>query len=75
MRIVNRDMTRESIVCYVTRNQIYARIWNKSHGKWESTTYFVSYDFDIDQELIISTVRYIKRTWGLKNPITIISYK
>ena len=73
MKLVNRDFTKESVKVFVTKNQIYAEIWSRSkYGRWESTTFFKSYDFDIDQELVESTVRYIKRTWNLNNPVVII---
>lgn len=72
MKLVNRDLTREKITVYVTNHQIYIEIFVK-YSKWVKETYFQSYDWEIDQEYINSTVRFIKRTWGLKNPkITII---
>lgn len=68
MKVINKDMTRESVKVFITNNQVYARIFAKSHGKWEIHEYFQSYDWEIDQELIKTTIRYIKRTWGLSNP-------
>lgn len=72
MRIVNRDLTKESVYVYVSSNQIYARIWFKNHGKWEVNEYFQSHDFLIDKEIITTTIKYIKRTWGLSNPVVVI---
>ena len=68
MKLVNKDMTRESVHVATTDTQIYIKIFHKYHGKWQIDTYFVSYGF-VDEELIASTVKYIKRTWGLRNPI------
>lgn len=74
MKLVNRDFTKESVKVFVTKNQIYAEIWSRSkYGKWESTTFFKSYDWEPDEELVASTVRYICRTWGLNNPVVIIN--
>lgn len=66
--LVNKDMTRESVVVYVTNSQIYARIWSKTSQKWEVSEYFKVYDFEIDEELVHSTIQYIIRLWNLKNP-------
>ena len=73
MRIINKDMTRESVKVFVTKHQIYAEIWSKSHGKWEKSEYFVSYDWEPDIELVRSTISYIKRNWDLKDPKVIVS--
>lgn len=74
MKLVNRDMTRETVTVYVTRNQIFAKIWSKNtHGKWEVSSYFQSYDWEPDEELVEVTIRYIKRTWDLVNPKVIVS--
>lgn len=73
MRIINRDLTRERIVAYITNNQIYIKIWYKTHGKWVSEFYFQSYDWEIDSEMVNSTIEYVKRTWGLKNPKVIVN--
>ena len=72
MRIVNRDLTKESVIVYVTDHQVFAKIFSKTNGKWKHEEYFQSYDFSIDEELISSTIKYIKRTWGLENPKIII---
>lgn len=72
MRIINRDLTREVVHVYVTDDQIYAEIYCKSHGKWEHETYFVSYDFLVDEELVEIIIKHIVEKWGLKNPKIII---
>ena len=72
MRIVNRDLTKESVIVYVTDHQVFAKIFHKETGKWTTSTYFQSYDWKPDVELINSTIKYIKRTWGLENPKIII---
>lgn len=74
MRIVNKDLTRESVNIFITNNQIYAEIYHKSHGKWKTSTYFQSYDWNVDVELINSTVRYIKRTWDLSDPKVVVEF-
>ena len=68
MKLVNRDLTKESVHLYVSNHQIYARIWSKTSQKWETETYCQSYDFLIDEELVATTIKYIVRTWNLKNP-------
>lgn len=73
MKLVNRDMTRECVTIYTKGNQIYAEIWSKTSQKWKIETYFKDYGFPVDKELISSTVRYIKRIWGLKNPKVIVN--
>lgn len=73
MRIINRDLTKEKIVVHTTDHQIYVEIHAKIHGKWVKETFFQSYDWEIDQEYVNSTVRFIKRTWGLKDPRIIIN--
>lgn len=72
MRIVNKDMTKESVKVFITNNQIYAKIWTKVHGKWTTETFLKSFDSNIDEELINSTTRYIKRVWNLKDPVVTI---
>lgn len=72
MRIINHDLTKESVHISITNTQIYAEILHKEHGKWVMDTYFQSYDWEPDEELVNSTVRYIKRTWKLHNPVVII---
>lgn len=75
MKIINKDMTRESIRVYVSDHQIHAEIFTKNHGKWCKEYYFQSYDWNIDEELILSTCREIKRLWDLRNPrITVIKF-
>lgn len=70
--LINKDLTKEVITLYVTGNQIYAEIFSKNTHKWEVTTYFKDFgEVDIDEDLIRSTIRYIKRLWGLKNPMII----
>ena len=69
MRIINRDLTKEKITVYVTNHQIYIEIFVKYHGKWVKETYFQSYDWEIDQEYVNGTVKYIMHTWNLKNPV------
>ena len=72
MRIVNRDLTKETVKVFVTGNQIYAKIWSKNHGKWGTEEYFQSYDWNIDEELISSTIKYIIRVWSLKAPRIVV---
>lgn len=72
MKLVNRDMTKEAVTVYVTGSQIYVEIHAKIHGKWVKETFFQSYDWEIDQEYINGTIKYIIRTWGLKDPQVII---
>lgn len=67
MRIINKDLTKESIHIYITNNQVYAEIHNKTHGKWVMETFLKEY-IDIDEDTIKSTIKYIIRTFGLKNP-------
>lgn len=57
---------------FVTGNQIYARIWSKNSHKWELSEYFKDYSFEVDSELVESTIRYIVKLFGLKNPKIII---
>ena len=45
MKLVNKDMTRESVHVATTDTQIYIKIFHKYHGKWQIDTYFVSYGF------------------------------
>lgn len=73
MRIINKDLTREKIKLFITNNQIYVEIFVKYKGKWVNETYFQSYDWKPDDEYINGVVKFIIRTWGLKNPQIIIS--
>lgn len=66
--LVNKDLTKESLSISITKNQMYIRIFVKIHGKWVVNEYFKDYNFEIDEELISSTINYIVRTWGLKAP-------
>ena len=75
MKLMNRDLTKESVVVYVTGNQIYIEVFAKIHGKWVKETFFQSFDWEIDQEYVNGTVRYIKRTWGLKDPQVVVVVK
>lgn len=69
MKVLNKDMTRESIKLFVTNNhQIYAEVFVKHHGKWVKQTYFQSYDWEIDHSYVYGTIKFIIRTWGLKDP-------
>lgn len=72
MRIINKDMTRESIRICVTAHQIHAEIFTKVHGKWKHEQYFQSYDWKPDEENVELTIKHIKRTWGLSDPKVII---
>lgn len=72
--LVNKDLTRSSITVYVTNgHQIYVEIFAKIHGKWVKETFFQSYDWEIDSEYVQGTIKYIIRTWGLKDPQVIIN--
>lgn len=73
MRIINKDLTREKIKLFITNNQIYVEIFAKIHGKWVKETFFQSYDWEIDSEYVQGTIKYIIRTWGLKDPQVIIN--
>lgn len=76
MKVLNKDMTRESIKLFVTNNhQIYAEVFVKHHGKWLTETYFQSYDWSIDEEYINGTIKYIIKTWGLKDPKVVVVVK
>ena len=68
MRIINKDLTQEKVSVYTTNHQIYVKIWSKVHGRWTISTYFQSYDWEIDDSIKQSTIKYIVRTWNLKNP-------
>lgn len=70
--LVNKDLTRESVHLYISNHQIYAKIWSRSRNKWCTQTYFQSYDWEIDDSLIESTIRYIIRVWRLNNPRIVI---
>lgn len=72
MKIVNRDMTRESIQVFVSEHQIYAQIWSRTNNKWSVDEYFKAFSFEVDSELVESSIREIKRLWGLKAPKIIV---
>ena len=72
MKLINKDLTRERVWVSITNNQIYARIFSHKSSKWIVDTYFVSYNFEVDSELVESTIKHICRTWGLRNPKVII---
>lgn len=73
MKLVNKDLTRETVRICVTGTQIYARILSKNAShKWEVTTFFKDHGFEVDKELVESTIQYIIRIWSLKSPKIII---
>lgn len=73
MKLVNRDMTRESIQMFISEHQIYAQIWSKTRtNKWSVDEYFKSYSFEVDEDLIKSSIKEIVRLWGLKAPKIIV---
>ena len=75
MKLINKDLTKEKIEMFITNNQIFVKIFHKETGKWTTSTYFQSYDFSIDEELISSTIKYITYTWSLKAPVVEVIIK